>query len=188
MIERPDLVIRGGTIADGSGGPLRKADIAITGGRIAAVGEATASGREEIDARGLDPAEVEDAVALEVARLPGVAAAISTTALLEGRAPELPLVESVRYNLNPSRSGDIFIVFEPGHFINDFDGLTVAATHGSPWSYDTYVPILFMGPGIPRGTVYRHVGPQDVAPTLAAYLGIKAPSGCTGEVLVEVFP
>ncbi|MGJ5202565.1 N-acyl-D-amino-acid deacylase family protein [Bradyrhizobium sp. HKCCYLR20261] len=49
---QPDLVIRGGTIADGSGGDLYEADVAIADGRIAAVGKIAASGREEIDARG----------------------------------------------------------------------------------------------------------------------------------------
>jgi N-acyl-D-aspartate/D-glutamate deacylase len=48
-----DLVIRGGTIADGKGSPLFEADIAIDDGRISIVGKVTSSGREEIDARGL---------------------------------------------------------------------------------------------------------------------------------------
>ncbi len=52
MSERPDLVIRGGTVADGSGGPLREADVAVSGGRISAVGSVVQNGREEIDARG----------------------------------------------------------------------------------------------------------------------------------------
>ncbi|MSP97057.1 MAG: D-aminoacylase [Betaproteobacteria bacterium] len=47
-----DLVIRGGTLADGGGGPLYEADIAVAGGRIAAVGKIAASGAEEIDAKG----------------------------------------------------------------------------------------------------------------------------------------
>ncbi|MCA8928844.1 MAG: amidohydrolase family protein [Alphaproteobacteria bacterium] len=47
-----DLVIRGGTVADGSGDPLREADVAIAGDRIVAVGRVTARGREEIDASG----------------------------------------------------------------------------------------------------------------------------------------
>ncbi|MGJ5049886.1 N-acyl-D-amino-acid deacylase family protein [Bradyrhizobium oligotrophicum] len=49
---QPDLVIRGGTVADGSGGELREADVAIADGRILEVGKVTASGREEIDAHG----------------------------------------------------------------------------------------------------------------------------------------
>ncbi|MBR0950219.1 N-acyl-D-amino-acid deacylase family protein [Bradyrhizobium canariense] len=48
----PDLVIRGGTVADGRGGELFEADVAITGGRISDVGKIASTGREEIDARG----------------------------------------------------------------------------------------------------------------------------------------
>ena len=50
----------------------------------------------------------------------------------------------------------------------------------------TYVPILFVGPGIARQTVTRRVAPYDIAPTIAAYLGIKPPSGSVGEPLEEV--
>src|SRR3974390_2582877 len=52
MSESPDLVIRGGTIADGQGGDLFEADIAIKDGRIAEVGRVSGTGKEEIDARG----------------------------------------------------------------------------------------------------------------------------------------
>ena len=52
MADTPDLVIRGGTIADGLGGELFEADVAVTGGRITEVGKVAARGREEIDARG----------------------------------------------------------------------------------------------------------------------------------------
>src|SRR4029078_4469152 len=52
MTENPDLVIRGGNIADGSGGDLFEADIAIKDGRIAEVGKGLGKGKEEIDAKG----------------------------------------------------------------------------------------------------------------------------------------
>ncbi|MGY4457059.1 N-acyl-D-amino-acid deacylase family protein [Bradyrhizobium sp. LB13.1] len=51
-MSNPDLVIRGGTVADGSGGELFEADVAITGGRISEIGKVAAKGQEEIDARG----------------------------------------------------------------------------------------------------------------------------------------
>lgn len=47
-----DLVVRGGTVADGTGGALQDADVAVKDGRIAAVGKNLAAGREEIDAKG----------------------------------------------------------------------------------------------------------------------------------------
>ena len=48
-----DLVLRGGTVADGTGAALREVDVAVEGGRIAAVGGSLGQGAEEIDARGL---------------------------------------------------------------------------------------------------------------------------------------
>ena len=52
MTSTPDLVIRGGTVADGKGGELFEADVAISGGRITEVGKVAAKGKEEIDAKG----------------------------------------------------------------------------------------------------------------------------------------
>ena len=51
MADNPDLVIRGGSIADGLGGELFEADVAITGSRITEVGRVSGKGKEEIDAR-----------------------------------------------------------------------------------------------------------------------------------------
>ena len=52
-MSKVDLVIRGGTVADGSGGPLREADVAVSDGKIVAIGRIKESGRDELDARGL---------------------------------------------------------------------------------------------------------------------------------------
>jgi N-acyl-D-aspartate/D-glutamate deacylase len=52
MADGADIVIRGGTIADGRGGKLFEADIAVSGGRIVEVGKVLAKGTEEIDAKG----------------------------------------------------------------------------------------------------------------------------------------
>jgi predicted AlkP superfamily pyrophosphatase or phosphodiesterase len=116
----------------------------------------------------------------------GIALAISSRALATGSVRETLLMQSILKNFNPSRSGDIFVVFEPNRFINDFNGLTVTATHGSPWRYDTHVPIIFAGMGIPAQPVARKVHTVDIAPTLSLIVGAKPPSGSFGEVLSEV--
>ena len=142
--------------------------------------------RKLIEQKGLDQAEVERAVAAELVKFPGLSLAVSSQALLRGDVPDTWQMRSVLRNHAPDRSGDIYIVFAPHTFINDFDGLTVAATHGSPWHYDSYVPIIFAGHGV-RGTrISRLVSPYDIAPTLSAYLGITPPSGSSGLPLVEV--
>jgi hypothetical protein len=136
--------------------------------------------------KGLDRAEVESAIAAELVKFEGVAFAVSSSALRQGNLPDTELMRTVLHNFHPKRSGDIYVVFEPHWFINDFDGLTVAATHGSPWRYDSYVPIIFAGAGIQPNHIIREVYTIDVAPTLAALLSIKQPSGTTGKPLVEV--
>ena len=129
---------------------------------------------------------LESAVVEELSKFPGVALAISSSALRRGNLPDSHLYRSVVRNFNPKRSGEIYIVFEPNWFINDFDGLIVASTHGSPWQYDTYVPIYFAGAGLPSLVTTRKVQTVDIAPTLSAYLGIRAPSGSVGIPLAEV--
>ncbi len=143
--------------------------------------------REVINRNKLNPAQIEKAVAEQLIQFEGIAQAISSSALREGNLPDTPLNQAILNNFNPTRSGDIYIVFEPHWFIRDFDGLEVASTHGSPWSYDTYVPIVFGGMNIPAQHVIRRVQTVDIAATLAAYLGIKPPSGSAGVPLMEVF-
>ena len=62
----------------------------------------------------------------------------------------------------------------------------MASTHGSPWQYDTFVPVIFAGAGLQSNVVSRSITPYDIAPTLAAYLGVKPPSAAIGNVLAEV--
>jgi hypothetical protein len=110
----------------------------------------------------------------------------SSSALRKGMVPDTRIIQSILRNYSPKRSGDVFVVFEPNRFINDFEGLTVATTHGSPWRYDTYVPIMFAGNGIPAQQIGRPVETVDVAPTLSILLGAKPPSGAVGVVLEEL--
>ena len=134
----------------------------------------------------IDQEALELAVVGELMKFPGVSLAVSSSALRRGNLPDTVLMQAVRHNFHEKRSGDVFIVFEPNWFINDFDGLVVASTHGSPWNYDTYVPIVFAGAGVQPQTVDRRVYTVDVAATLAAFLNIKPPSGSVGDVLREV--
>jgi len=142
--------------------------------------------RKLIREKKLELAEVEEAIINELKKFKGVAYAVSSSALQLGNLPDTRMVGSIRRNFHAKRSGDIYLVFSPNVFINDFDGLKVASTHGSPWRYDTFVPVMFAGGGLPAATVSRPVTPYDIAPTLAASLGVKPPSGSIGKPLVEV--
>ena len=142
--------------------------------------------RELIRDKGLDQAAVERAVAAQLMKFKGVAAAVSSSALRSAALPDTVLMRSILRNFHPKRSGDIYLVLEPNVFINDFDGLTVASTHGSPWRYDTFVPVIFAGAGLAPKTVSRAITPYDIASTLAARLGVKPPSAAIGNPLPEV--
>ena len=124
--------------------------------------------------------------ARETELLPGVSRAISSADLAAGRVPDTELHLQILRSYHHRRSGDIYIVFEARWMILDFDGLTVASTHGSPWNHDTFVPLIFAGPGLSPQRIFRRVETVDVARTLAAALGTKPPSGATGVVLPEV--
>ncbi|MDH3977478.1 MAG: alkaline phosphatase family protein [Gammaproteobacteria bacterium] len=142
--------------------------------------------RKLIREKGLDEAEVEMAVAREMMKFEGVSVALSSTALMDGQVADTDINRLILNSHNPRRSGDVFVVFEPNWFINDFDGLTVAATHGSPWRYDTYVPVIFAGAGLKPQRVYRAIATIDVASTLSEFTGTNRPSGARGSVLPEV--
>lgn len=83
---------------------------------------------------------------------------------------------------HPKRSGDLAIVLEPGWF----DAYRIqGTTHGSPYSYDTHIPILFFGNGIKQGSTATYRRITDIAPTLSVLLKIKFPNGCTGQPVTE---
>ena len=63
-------------------------------------------------------------------------------------------------------------------------GVPVGTTHGSPYRYDRWVPLILMGPGIEAGTVDSLVRPLDLAPTLAGLAGIPFPDDLDGRPLV----
>lgn len=82
----------------------------------------------------------------------------------------------------PTRSGDVIIVFEPGWM----DYGKTGTTHGSGYTEDTHIPLLFFGAGIPSGESYRPSRIRDIAPTVAAIIKAPLPNACTGEPLREI--
>lgn len=142
--------------------------------------------RELINEKGLNLGEVERAVAEEFMKINGIALAVSSTDLRNGRLPEAPVIQQVRRNFHPKRSGDVYVVQEPYWFLYTDESLPLCTMHGAPWSYDTFVPIIFAGAGIKSQRIDRLVHPVDIAATLSAITGSKFPSGARGGVLSEV--
>ena len=98
---------------------------------------------------------------------------ISTTAFTTG------IEELLQNGFSQKRSGDVLIVMDPGYISYSKTG----STHGSAFSYDTHVPLLFFGKGIKHGQTLQKTEITDIAPTLSALLGISFPNGVIGKPL-----
>ena len=82
----------------------------------------------------------------------------------------------------PGRSGQVFVVPREGDVITERDPL-YNFMHGSPWAYDSHIPILFYGqPFITKGEFKEPVSQQDIAPTLGAIIGAAPAQTYTGRV------
>jgi hypothetical protein len=137
---------------------------------------------EKINAANLDRVQVAEVVADALTNYEGINLALATGSL--ATQPNSSLHEQVKRNQHVTRSGDIYIIQDPYWFL--FDEGPIAAMHGSPWRYDTHVPIMFAGPGIAAKTVNRLAHPVDVAPTISAFLGMTPPASAQGSTLMEV--
>ncbi len=113
----------------------------------------------------------------------GIANAYSENILRQSQYDEGGVKGMVVRGYHPKRCGDIVLVLEPGWYPSSS---TTGTTHGSPWKYDTHVPMLFFGNGIRKGSTVQYHPITDIAPTISALLNIKYPSGCTGQPIAEV--
>jgi arylsulfatase A-like enzyme len=137
--------------------------------------------RARIRELGLDAARVRQVAATAIAEVPHVARVFTRDQLLLGQVPPDPFCLRVFRSYNPERSGDLEILLEP-YWMRASKG----TTHGTPFTYDTHIPLLLMGPGIRPGRYHRHVDLNDLAPTLATLVGTEVPSGSRGRVLDEM--
>ena len=94
-----------------------------------------------------------------------------------------PVYKKLQLGFYSPRSGDLYILTQPGWFESAF---TTGTTHSSPYTYDTHVPMLWYGWHIPNGKSYVNYDITDIAPTVAALLHIPLPNAAFGKVMVEV--
>ncbi|HZG01745.1 MAG TPA: alkaline phosphatase PafA [Chitinophagales bacterium] len=89
---------------------------------------------------------------------------------------------AIQLGFHPVRSGDVMVNFPP-HYIDFGDPGT---THGSPYTYDTHVPLLWFGWNVKKGKTYERVDITDIAVTLSAMLHILPSSVATGNVITPL--
>ena len=91
------------------------------------------------------------------------------------------ILEKVQHGYNQKLSGDVIVIPTPGTISRGKTG----TTHGSAYSYDTHVPILFYGAGIKNGLSHKDYNVRDIAPTIATLLGVEFTNANTGKVIEE---
>ena len=106
---------------------------------------------------------------------------------LQKGVPEDPFSILFQHSYTPGRAGGLLSTYgiEMWWAENTLSwGMPLGTTHGSPFRYDRWVPLILMGPGIDAGTVDRLVHPMDLAPTLAGLAGIPFPDDLDGKPLI----
>ncbi len=110
---------------------------------------------------------------------------------LQTQTYEEGLRKTMQNGYYPKRSGDVLLSYNSGTIINPNSRMAVervkGTVHGSGYSYDTHVPLLWMGLGIPHGESVRSVNPIDITPSLAMFLNLRLPSAVQGKPLSELF-
>jgi arylsulfatase A-like enzyme len=109
---------------------------------------------------------------------PYVVAAFTREQLL--KPGEQKLFQQVQRTFHHDRSGDVLFVTAP-YTVPGAKG----TTHGSPWHYDTHVPLLLVGCGIRGGQFSQPVSPAAVASTVAELVGVDYPSANQEQPLRE---
>ena len=143
-------------------------------------GSALLLDKQLLSSKGLDANAVAEVARALLLAEPGFAAAYTRAELLSASRTADPLFAQMRKAWHADVSGDVQYVLKPYWM---FAGRAVA-THGSPYDYDTHVPLLTYGPAwIGKARVDQRVEVIDIAPTLAGLLGIAPPATSEGKPL-----
>ncbi len=130
-----------------------------------------------------------DSVALEhrvregLLKIDGIADVYFRRELMNGKNPDRPYLGKYRRGYFPPRGKDFLI--RPCEYCLITSSAT-GTSHGSPYRYDTHVPMVFWGKGIKSGKVSREVHTVDIAPTIAKYLGLPFSASVDGKPLREI--
>jgi predicted AlkP superfamily pyrophosphatase or phosphodiesterase len=131
--------------------------------------------------KGFDPNTLAEEARTLLLAEPGIAVAYTRAQLESGSAAGEPLFTAMQNAWHRDVSGDAQVALKPYWMVGSS---TLVTTHGSPYPYDTHVPILFYGPKwIAPGRIDTRVEVVDIAPTLARMLGVAPPAASEGKPL-----
>ena len=136
--------------------------------------------KEKIENLGFTKNEIAERIVNELESLEGIYKAVTAKTLQTTNFSE-GLMNSLQNGYNQKLSGDVMLIPYPATLARSRTG----TSHGSGYSYDTHIPIIFYGKGIKKGVSKKRYEIIDIAPTMANLLGIEAPNSTTGKIVTE---
>ena len=137
--------------------------------------------KEKIESLGLDRNTVAQKLADEIINFDNIYKAVTARTLQTTNFTD-GIMNTLQNGYNQKFSGDVLIIPYPATLIRGRKG----TSHGSGYSYDTHVPVIFYGYGIKKGKSLKRYDITDIAPTIANLLKIAAPNGSSGKIIKEV--
>jgi arylsulfatase A-like enzyme len=125
--------------------------------------------------------EVQNAAATAVRDLPHIYRVYTRSELRRGSSIGDLVDRRVLAGFHYERASDLFVVAQP-YWLFEASG----TSHGTPYNYDSHVPVVFMGAGVKPGRYHARIAVNDIAPTFATMLDVELPSGSAGRVLTEM--
>lgn len=146
---------------------------------------------EKIDSLKLDIDEVAAFAANELRKWPEIKTVLTLEQLRSGAAQTDYWGEILRNGYDESRSGEVIFLLQPGYLAKDLDEPIAhqGTSHGSAFNYDTHVPLLWYGKGIPQGLdLYEPIQITDISATLVHLLNLQRPGSMTGKPILPLLP
>ena len=135
--------------------------------------------RARARAAGVDYTRLADLAAAHLAAQPGIAR-VWRREELAAHASREPMAALYLHSETPGHEADLLIEPRRSCLLSEFP---TGTSHGSPHDYDRRVPLVFLAPGIAPGEIGGRAATVDIAPTLAAWLGLTPPGELDGRVL-----
>ncbi len=120
---------------------------------------------------GYETSMIADTMCMLLSKFEGIESAVPTSMLQQGRIPQgwtKELLEMYRNDIHPDRTGEIMFMVKPYWLFG-----SKPANHGTPYDYDTHVPLMFFGSGISPMQILGKTDPADIVPTLAHILQVN---------------
>ena len=136
--------------------------------------------KNKIESLGLEKNKVAEKLAEEIIYIDGIYKTVTAKTLQTTRFGD-GIMNSLQNGYNQKLSGDVMMIPLPA----TLSGGKTGTSHGSGYSYDTHIPIIFYGNGIKKGVSKKRYEIIDIAPTIANLLQIEAPNSTTGKIIDE---